>query len=159
MNKTLRLSLVAATLAAAGAAHALDFQTTAGTAFNQSFLITPTATDSLYLSVSGLAAQFSSLSFSILSGGPTVTAVLSNGSLVASADDWYDTAFSLIGGQSYTLQISGFTKAAAPGIFGSVSINTLEGTVSPVPEPESFAMLLAGLGLMGAIARRRSKAA
>lgn len=29
--------------------------------------------------------------------------------------------------------------------------------VSAVPEPETFAMLLAGLGLMGAIARRRNK--
>lgn len=29
--------------------------------------------------------------------------------------------------------------------------------IAPVPEPESYAMLLAGLGLMGAIARRRSK--
>jgi len=27
----------------------------------------------------------------------------------------------------------------------------------PVPEPESYAMLLAGLGLMGAIVRRRSR--
>ncbi|MBL0165970.1 MAG: PEP-CTERM sorting domain-containing protein [Propionivibrio sp.] len=26
-----------------------------------------------------------------------------------------------------------------------------------VPEPETYAMLLAGLGLMGAIARRRNK--
>jgi hypothetical protein len=29
-------------------------------------------------------------------------------------------------------------------------------TVSPIPEPETYAMLLAGLGLMGAIVRRRS---
>lgn len=29
----------------------------------------------------------------------------------------------------------------------------------PVPEPESYAMLLAGLGLMGVVARRRSQAA
>jgi PEP-CTERM motif len=28
-------------------------------------------------------------------------------------------------------------------------------TVSPVPEPETYAMLLAGLGLMGAMIRRR----
>ncbi len=31
------------------------------------------------------------------------------------------------------------------------------GTVAAVPEPETYAMLLAGLGLMGAIARRRNK--
>lgn len=30
--------------------------------------------------------------------------------------------------------------------------------LTPVPEPESYAMLLAGLGLLGTIARRRSKA-
>ena len=29
-------------------------------------------------------------------------------------------------------------------------------TVTPVPEPKNYAMLLAGLGLMGFIARRRS---
>ena len=28
-------------------------------------------------------------------------------------------------------------------------------SVSPVPEPETYAMLLAGLGLVGAMARRR----
>ncbi|MEO6562755.1 MAG: FxDxF family PEP-CTERM protein, partial [Nitrosospira sp.] len=30
--------------------------------------------------------------------------------------------------------------------------------VSPVPEPEAYAMLLAGLGLVGFIARRRKSA-
>jgi hypothetical protein len=29
--------------------------------------------------------------------------------------------------------------------------------VSPVPEPETYAMLLAGFGLMAGIARRRKK--
>jgi hypothetical protein len=39
------------------------------------------------------------------------------------------------------------------GIYsGSISASA----VSPIPEPESFAMLLAGLGLMGAVVRRRS---
>jgi len=30
-------------------------------------------------------------------------------------------------------------------------------TVTPVPEPETYAMLLVGLGLMGAVVRRRNK--
>ncbi|HKX53004.1 MAG TPA: FxDxF family PEP-CTERM protein [Nitrosospira sp.] len=30
-------------------------------------------------------------------------------------------------------------------------------TVSPVPEPETYAMLLAGLGLMGMMVRRRKE--
>jgi hypothetical protein len=33
-----------------------------------------------------------------------------------------------------------------------------DGEVSPIPEPETYAMLLAGLGLMGFVARRRRKA-
>lgn len=40
---------------------------------------------------------------------------------------------------------------------GSLDINSI--TVTAVPEPETFAMLLAGLGLIGTISRRRSIAA
>ncbi len=50
---------------------------------------------------------------------------------------------------SYYLQISGIANGTLGGAYsGSIS-------VTPVPEPETFAMLLAGLGVMGAIARRR----
>jgi len=44
------------------------------------------------------------------------------------------------------------------GEFGEWSVNLAAGTITfmnPVPEPETYAMLLAGLGLMGGIARRR----
>lgn len=46
------------------------------------------------------------------------------------------------------------------GEFGEWSVNAAAGTitfanVAAVPEPETYAMLLAGLGLMGAIVRRR----
>ena len=49
------------------------------------------------------------------------------------------------------LSVAGVVDGSLGGIYsGSIS------SVSPVPEPESFAMLLAGLGLMGAVVRRRS---
>lgn len=58
----------------------------------------------------------------------------------------------------YTLKITGnwslidnYTKTVSP----SLSATTSFSAVSPVPEPESYAMLLAGLGLMGTIAVRR----
>ncbi|WON72498.1 PEP-CTERM sorting domain-containing protein [Nitrosospira sp. Is2] len=43
---------------------------------------------------------------------------------------------------------------------GSLSVGfnaSAHGAVVAVPEPESYAMLLAGLGLMGAVVQRRKK--
>lgn len=48
------------------------------------------------------------------------------------------------------INITGVTDGSLGGLYsGAIS-------VSAIPEPESFAMLLAGLGLMGAVVRRRS---
>ena len=44
---------------------------------------------------------------------------------------------------------------APAGAVGSLYNGSI--TVAAVPEPESYAMLLAGLGVMGAIAVRRNK--
>lgn len=41
-------------------------------------------------------------------------------------------------------------------IFNSYAIDTI--SITSVPEPEAYAMLLAGLGLVGVIARRRRQA-
>jgi hypothetical protein len=38
-----------------------------------------------------------------------------------------------------------------------VLTNGTQITITPVPEPETYAMFLAGLGLMGAVARRRKQ--
>lgn len=52
---------------------------------------------------------------------------------------------------AFVLNISGTPTTSFAGYHGSI-------TVTAVPEPESYAMLLAGLGLMGAVARRRKAA-
>ncbi len=57
------------------------------------------------------------------------------------------TAF--VGGSDYASQSA---ASHAYGILGTIA-------VSPVPEPETYAMLLAGLGLMGAATRRRKQGA
>ncbi|MCB1900184.1 MAG: PEP-CTERM sorting domain-containing protein [Rhodocyclaceae bacterium] len=45
--------------------------------------------------------------------------------------------------------------AAAPGTTVASSAGINYGIPAAVPEPESYAMLLAGLGLIGLVARRR----
>ncbi|MBJ7311435.1 FxDxF family PEP-CTERM protein [Rugamonas sp. CCM 8940] len=53
---------------------------------------------------------------------------------------------------SYTLQVNGYVVAADGGSYsGNIG-------VSPVPEADTYAMLLAGLGLVGVVARRRKVA-
>ena len=48
-----------------------------------------------------------------------------------------------------TFNISGqYSLAFSPGVGNSIA---------PVPEPDAYAMLLAGLGLLGAVARRRKQ--
>jgi hypothetical protein len=48
-----------------------------------------------------------------------------------------------------------FANAGSKSGYAFVEKKYVGLTVSAVPEPESFAMLLAGLGLIGALARRR----
>lgn len=53
---------------------------------------------------------------------------------------------------TYYLTVSGTATGSSGGAFSGM-IN-----VSPVPEPETYALMLAGLGVLGFLARRRNKA-
>jgi hypothetical protein len=54
--------------------------------------------------------------------------------------------------------LTSYASQGGPGLSSSALTKvSYEFAVVPVPEPETYAMLLAGLGLVGAIARRRRK--
>lgn len=61
-----------------------------------------------------------------------------------------------LGPGDYFYEVSGKGVGQGGGFFNLTS-GILPSTISPVPEPETYGMLLAGLGLMGIIARRRTK--
>lgn len=156
MKTVFRRSIVIAGLVAVNAANAQSFDTLAGSSFTEYFSVKPTKDNAFVISISGLGTQYSDLSFTI-GGGPTVIGNLKEGSWVAAFNDGRNSRFTLMKDVNYDLRITGNTKSSTPGGFGQVSITTVNGSVTAVPEPETFAMLLAGLGLMGAIARRRSR--
>ena len=62
--------------------------------------------------------------------------------------------FDNIASGNHTLKF--FNGWVSPNTWGHhLRIDDLKIVINPVPEPETYAMLLAGLGVMGAVARRR----
>ena len=74
---------------------------------------------------------------------PAAYQLIASDIVVLPAGGFYSTV-----GNTFTVKLTGL-EAAEGGSMTFALVN------SPVPEPETYAMLLAGLGLMGAVARRR----
>ncbi len=104
-----------------------------------------------------------------VSGGVTFDGILSAISLfsagangvIGGGDDALLASSVNPGGESLTLDygqsLSGTSYITVTGISNGSSGAIFAGQVAAVvPEPETYAMLLAGLGLMGAVVRRRS---
>jgi choice-of-anchor A domain-containing protein len=62
-----------------------------------------------------------------------------------------DGSFSNVGGAN----VEGGVFAKTLNQYGEIHQQAFTGLISSVPEPETYAMLLAGLGLVGAVSRRR----
>lgn len=62
------------------------------------------------------------------------------------------SSFNLVNGQSYTLRFTGTMVADSTAFIDDVALAVVP---SNVPEPAAWVMLIAGFGLVGAMARRR----
>lgn len=63
-----------------------------------------------------------------------------------------ETTFADLASGNYAFDVSGQSNGFLGGFYGI----RLAGNLTPVPEPATYFMLLAGLGLVGVMARRRS---
>lgn len=121
-----------------------------------------TFADHFTFSVTGAPANFdaivSSISRTAATGlditglslySSTNTLISSGTSLHSGAIDvWTLTSDNLAAGDYY-VQVSGTLVSQTSGSFGGAVM------LAPVPEPETYGMMLAGLGLVGFMARRR----
>jgi hypothetical protein len=80
--------------------------------------------------------------------------------IVGGGDDTLLRSSISAGGDSLTLNydqpLSGVSFITVTGLSNGTAGAIYAGAVAAIPEPETYAMLLAGLGLMGAVVRRRS---
>lgn len=91
-------------------------------------------------------------------GGLQTLSVLFDGASIWSGtpgDTWSTYSFSAsnVAAGNHTLSLRGTNLSAAPDT--SVFVDNVRLTVSAVPEPESYALVLVGLAMIGAVARRR----
>ncbi|MCU0842812.1 MAG: FxDxF family PEP-CTERM protein [Thiobacillaceae bacterium] len=93
----------------------------------------------------GFLAPFDFLALGVFKTGGALM-----GSVVGSGSVTFDPPTA----GSYTAIVFG-----EPGAFNGFTFSTFGVTVTPVPEPETWAMLLAGLGLVGMQLRRKLKSA
>jgi hypothetical protein len=116
----------------------------AAASVTSSFLNTPQSKDLL---ITGFSLyRYDPSTMAIL--GTAVAGINETGFGSHPTDSWSLSAFGLTSGY-YALKVNGQVLGAGGGAFGG------DLTVSPVPEPQTWGMLLAGLGLLGVATRRK----
>lgn len=110
----------------------------------------PTNLDAIVASISRTASTGLDITgFGLFtSGGTLITSGLQDST--GARDIWTLSANSLAAG-SYYLRVSGTLVSNTSGSFGGSMM------LNPVPEPETYGMMLAGLGVVGLLASRRRR--
>jgi len=116
----------------------------ASASVTSSFLNTPQTKDLLITSFS--LYRYDPGTMAVL--GTAIAGINETGFGSHPTDSWSLSAYGLSSGD-YALRVDGRVLGAGGGAFGG------DLTVSPVPEPATYGMLLAGLGLVGVAATRR----
>jgi type III secretory pathway component EscS len=168
MKKNIKLAAVSLALALAGSVHAETFDAVQNSHFTDTFAVTVTKDNGLVVSLFGSTTQFKDLAFdfvTVAGFSQSVAAPLVNPPAQISVSysdirnkfgDGTVADFHLAKG-TYTLKVTGDTLSDLTGGHGTYTLNTINASavLTPVPEPETYAMLLAGLGMIGAMVRRR----
>lgn len=139
----------------------IDSTVVSAGAFSQQFQL---VTDANYnsnagsITVSGLGKLFGNLTLDVYSSsGQNLSGLLSSSMVTGNQKVTFsdrDFALNLAPSTSYKIVVSGVSleNVASYGIKG-----TFVQSITPVPEPEVYSMLLAGLGLIGGVAFRRAR--
>ncbi|MCS0588682.1 FxDxF family PEP-CTERM protein [Massilia norwichensis] len=116
----------------------------ASASVTSSFLNTPQTKDLLITSFS--LYRYNPGTMAVL--GTAIAGINETGFGSHPTDSWSLSSYGLTSGY-YALRVDGQVLGTGGGAFGG------DLTVSPVPEPATYGMLLAGLGLLGVAATRR----
>lgn len=125
---------------------------TIGNTFTNDYTFSTSAASSLtgaVISIKGLSTDLNITGFNLIpTVGATVTGLAFSSGYV---DAWLITAPNMLPG-NYTLEVTGKVLGNGGSYGGNVNVN-----VSAVPEPETWGMMVGGLGLIGMAIGRRAK--
>jgi hypothetical protein len=120
----------------------------AAASLTSSYLNTPQTKDLL---ITGLSLyHYDPVTKAVL--GTAIAGIDLTGTAADAPDSWALSGFGLASG-AYAIQVNGEVRGIGGGAFGA------DLTISPVPEPQAWGMLLAGLGVLTTLAWRRRQPA
>lgn len=141
-------SAYAATYAATAAGDGYEFGASfsGNNTFHDYVSFSTTGLESIIASISGTASKsFTFTSFNLLDSS---FSLVSTGDIISGGAKASFGVIDSLGSGNYYLEIAGKSVGSTTGYSGTI-------TVTPVPEPETNALLLAGIGMLGFVARRK----